>query len=905
MIVSDNLYKVDTSQKASERINHLNKRRSQLIAARSHISKKMAKGYLDYVGISKEAWEWRFQSVYTEGGEQNRIDEMTGDAIDTPVKRCKFLSAEELNKRKYIPLEIVRDKVDDYTRDVTSREFELETLSVPYHNQRYIISHLVKEPYKTPEFRDALKQVVFDAAVKSTGFLRPVIYNIEKKISQPVVKEVGGRNSISFETTTEKTRVGLKLEAVDPETVFVDPAATEPKECFIITPYEVEELVNRFPMLEEYIPELTRLGSDNQKAKKGLLKKESLYNYHIAELLEEVYELADLNFLYYLNSSYFPDGNFSNYGAVSKGFQEFESNGRNLLFGDGNASAFYENALNFSLPEDRKRKSYFVTEYYNLNPDKDGKTTYCVYIGDILLLETQVMEPFNDLPLVPIYVNKKKRGYYGTALTEYFSNFQDEYNEDNHAQRLATAITGKPLLLINDSAISSIYHPDKQIVIEKSSPITTIHVTEMSIDNGINMGSPITPINTTTGTAENILASRKAEVINNMERQFPSIKTLSAASSPEAQKDIMWSRDLLTNNIISEISISLEKLAYKVFPSRLLELKLLSKDLNISIPVFEGSPNEVKIRVESTDAKVEKAQEDRIKELTQLYKDQVDQVKEQIKQDPNMGGQITQQVIGQISNEVVGQFLQNSGSPLPEDPEQLQVLIQQAAQDPQIKQVIDEQIASTGEQLIDAQLTDMAMKQVEPPQDLDMYFSFQTLKELSSLQKAFKFSFKRSQKEIQAAMNNFIQTIKPFEQFTPYNIQLTEFLKMAIENAGYNPNQMLVDKPPTPIDISRAEQTRLTEIVSYDKIPAVFARFLNDKAGQEIFSEDTLIASMEKMLNMETQIKAQEIQVRGQVKAQTNMIQESNKVQLNAEMSNADIVRNQVISEASQPQINI
>jgi hypothetical protein len=531
MIVSDNLYKVDTSQKALNTINHLNRRRSQLIQARSHISKKMAKGYLDYVGISKEAWEWRFQAVYTEDGEQNQIDELTGDIIETPTKKCRFISAEELNKRKYIPLEIVRDKLDDYTRDVTSREFELETLSVPYHNQRYIISHLVKEPYKTPEFRDALKQVVFDASVKGTGFLRPIIYDIEKEVSQPVVKQVKGRNVISFESKTQKTKLGLKIEAVDPETVFIDPSSSEPKECFIITPYEVEELVERFPMLEDYIPELERLSSDNPKNKKGQLKKECLYNYHIAELIEEVYELGDLSFLYYLNNSYFPDGRFGSPTEVSSNFNEFTSNGSNLLFGEGKAGSFYDNALNFSLPEDRRRKSYFVTEYYNINYN-----TYCVYIGDILLLESQIIEPFNDLPLVPIYVNKKKRGYYGTPLTEYFSNFQDEYNEDNHAQRLATTITGKPMLLVNDSAISSLYHPDKQIVIEKSSPLTTIHVTEMGVDNGINMGSPITPINTTTGTAENILASRKAEIINNMERQFPSIKTLSAASSPEAQK---------------------------------------------------------------------------------------------------------------------------------------------------------------------------------------------------------------------------------------------------------------------------------------------------------------------------------------------------------------------------------
>jgi len=900
MIVSDNLYKVDTSQKALNTINHLNRRRSQLIQARSHISKKMAKGYLDYVGISKEAWEWRFQAVYTEDGEQNQIDELTGDIIETPTKKCRFISAEELNKRKYIPLEIVRDKLDDYTRDVTSREFELETLSVPYHNQRYIISHLVKEPYKTPEFRDALKQVVFDASVKGTGFLRPIIYDIEKEVSQPVVKQVKGRNVISFESKTQKTKLGLKIEAVDPETVFIDPSSSEPKECFIITPYEVEELVERFPMLEDYIPELERLSSDNPKNKKGQLKKECLYNYHIAELIEEVYELGDLSFLYYLNNSYFPDGRFGSPTEVSSNFNEFTSNGSNLLFGEGKAGSFYDNALNFSLPEDRRRKSYFVTEYYNINYN-----TYCVYIGDILLLESQIIEPFNDLPLVPIYVNKKKRGYYGTPLTEYFSNFQDEYNEDNHAQRLATTITGKPMLLVNDSAISSLYHPDKQIVIEKSSPLTTIHVTEMGVDNGINMGSPITPINTTTGTAENILASRKAEIINNMERQFPSIKTLSAASSPEAQKDIMWSRDLLTNNIISEVSVSLEKLAYKVFPSRLLELKLLSKDLNLAIPAFEGSPNVDTIRVESTNEALQKAQDRKIKELTELYKQQIEQVKEQIKQDPNMGGQIIQQALTQITNEVVGQFLQQSGAQLPEDPEQLQALVQQTTQDPQIKGVIDEQMASVGDKIIDAQLTEIATKQVQPPEDRDIYYSFEMLDVLSTLQKAFKFSFKRSQKEIQAAMNNFIQTIKPFEQFTPYNIELTEFLKMAIENAGYNPNQMLVDKPPSPIDISRAEQTRRTEIVSYDKIPAVFARFLNDQAGQEVFTEDSLIASMQKMLEMETQIKAQEIEVRGQVKAKTDMIKESNKAQISAEMSNADMVRNQVINQTSQPEMNI
>src|SRR6476646_10358177 len=128
-------------------------------------------------------------------------------------------------------------------------------------------------------------------------------------------------------------------------------------------------------------------------------------------------------------------------------------------------------------------------------------------------------------------------------------------------------VTGKPTLLVDSSRIDLNYHPGGEITISKNTPFTLVHSGEIN-ENGTGGGLAISPVALTNGSSESITESRKNGALANMERQFPNLKSLSASSTPDSQREIIWSRDLFANSILQKVSNSLTKLAYKVFPAK-------------------------------------------------------------------------------------------------------------------------------------------------------------------------------------------------------------------------------------------------------------------------------------------------------------------------------------------------
>jgi len=891
MIISQELFKPDTSDKAKEYIQRLNNRRGQLVYARKYISSKMAKGYLDYQCINKNIFNWRFETVYNDLGEVE-VESEDGEFLKKMTQQCSFKSAEQYYNQAYFRNKLVQNKIDDYHRELISRDYSLEVKSIPYQDSRYVITNLIKQKFETPEFKDNLSKAVFDSMVKGTGFLRPIIYDNE---SEKKILNINKKGEIEWETVKTSTNSGLTLERLDPETVFVDPGSSNPKELFICTPYEVEELLWKYPSLSKYIPVLDRLNLNNAvNTPDNVINRERLYNYHVGELLYQTYELASVKNLGLFDSYYDTYGNYITPG-IGKETGTVSRTG-NILFDRNKGGENWNDYLSHTLPTERIRSSYIVNEYYNVEQD-----LYVVYIGNIILWKSAILEPFKDLPIIPIYTDNKHDGYYGTPLTEKISEFQDEYNYHNHLETLATKVTGKPFILVDDSRLNTKYHTDGVIELSESSPINFVHMDRLP-ESGMSAGSPMVPIPLTNGGSESITQNRKNTITASLENQFPSLKQLVAGSSPEMQRDMIWSRDLQSNEIMRNLEISLSKLAYITFIVKTVELQKFRNKFGETIPSFETGGGNRDLVISFDEKEEQKNKQDKIAELTRLYENQIKQAVESMKQaqDPN-AVQIMNEVRDSIQKEVVTAYLQKMGNSFNMMPdEEKNNMVQGAVNDPAVKSTIDALMQEQGMEEVDAKLSQLVSSQITPPVDMSIYINFGLIKNWIELRKEFVFSFKKSLKEQQQAIMDMLNTVKPLADTLGFYVDTKELMNNIITAYGFNPEKMLIQNPAAPNTIATSKNAKLTEIVSYDKNYMVYAQFLNDKYGKEIFTPDMLMEWDNKKGQMELALKQQEISTRNVSKAQTDIIKSDHSSKL-------DSLTNPMPTEQNltQPQENI
>ena len=108
MIFSEQIFKVDSSSKAREQIEHLNRRRAELVSARTFITKRMAQGTLDYRGVTRDAWVWRFETVYNDVQEETQ-DDGTGELKTVLTTSCSFKTAEQFYDMPYFTYKICQD----------------------------------------------------------------------------------------------------------------------------------------------------------------------------------------------------------------------------------------------------------------------------------------------------------------------------------------------------------------------------------------------------------------------------------------------------------------------------------------------------------------------------------------------------------------------------------------------------------------------------------------------------------------------------------------------------------------------------------------------------------------------------------------------------------------------------
>ncbi len=897
MFYSDSIFFAQTSDDDMKMIVKLNKRRSTFINKRFNITMQMVKGILDYNCLTKDKFLWRFETIANTDQQPIKKNDQEDISNTKPQTRDSFYTPEEMyNNMAYLTDNIVKDKIDEIYNEIVSRDFELQVKSMPYQNQKYIVQSLINQPFKTPQAELAWKQSVFDALTKNTGFLRTIIQDKNNSYKVANIRNKDGKYKLDWVKNTPNRELTTQIVSVDPETVFIDPATDNPQECFIISPIELHELKVKFPFLDKYIFDSDDLESNKLDYGKiendyNLKKvfKEQPYAYHIGESLIELYKLKDLNESIFTNIVGQQRANDMFNGNLSiKGSTEGLP-----VFAPTHGSMFWNGILsNRSLPTMLKRNNYFINEYYNVPDD-----LYVCWVGHVILYQGPILEPYKEIPLVPIHANKKNQGFYGTMLTDSLVAYQEEYNEIRHQQRLISKLLGKPTLLVDDSKINSDYHPDKKIVLADISPFTTIHLNSQDNAMSEDIGVPISALNINYGT-DNILEARKARLIAEMEKKYPNLKAIAMNSNPEMQREIIWSRDLNTNVILKELSLSFSQLAAKIFITRIFELKALAGD-GVPIPSFENSDNSILLMIDDTLENSINTQKKVQKAFEQMYQQQVVKVAESIVKDGKTVPALKQQVIQQILQQV----LEGVGK-LGANPDEQSQVMEAAMQDPKIQQVVQELYQKEGVQKVQQIILEQAKSQVQMPVDNNFYLCLEDLDNIFKVQKEFEFSFKKSIKEQQTAMQTFLAMATPLQNLLPQIFSPKGFLEELCIMQGLDPNKIIRDKIPTPEDMIQQQNTKM--YFGADKNPTIAADFYNKMRGEKVASKDSWMQDYQEQKQIDSQIAIFENQAKMEAKTKSKIaIEQAKPIQepyssvskINGEMSNINQENNPNIGE--------
>lgn len=884
MFLADSDLKIDRSKKAQETIRRLDSLLSEFIGKKRYVHKKMTKGFLDYHGLNTKKFSWRFESMFDEKGELAEEYDELGISTVKPRVQNTFITPETFFDMEYQTIKHVQDKVDEYYNDIASRNYSVGVKTLPYAEIRYIFNNLLNKKFDTHIFKTELQKAQFDAAVKGTGFIRVNFHDKEQTFK-------------SLKNTPLKTKTGVSLERIDPEDVFVDPGATDPKEMFIVSSYEVSELINKFPILKKkrLIQELnTHNILDENYDEETYIKKSWRRPRHVGETLLELYTLKDLEDERY---AYLLGGIHEQNGIEQRGDRS-----QYTVFNNGFGSYFYNNFSNAwvgETPEERRKQQYEVVEYYDIN-----RGLYIVYIDDIILYQgiedgvttegeenKGIPEPFKDLPIVPIYMDNKHTNFYGEPLTEYFASTQDMITEADHNQRLSMLI--KDTLIIDADQLNEDYHPNGQITMTQNAPFNTIHIKPELMDGKLQPA--ITPISFT-GNSAVANQNRKNDLFNISERQFPSLKGIVASNAPEAQRDSMYSRDLRVNLIIKRQCHALSELAYKVFIAVIYELQYFSPDPKITIPMYEGASIERGFTIADNNKDLDKLKENKAKELEQLYLDQVNQKMEEYKQRPEILKPMIEQVKQEIQMKViqsptVQQLFPNG---LGNTPEEQSASIQALLQNQQIVNAIRQTEASELENVVNTRLADMAKQEVQPIPDNNYYLSIESLNNYTKLIDLINFSFEKSRLERENEAMRFVNMMKPLEQFGGFTLNLEGIMKEIAIASGYDPELVIAKSVPPPAKMYELMNSRLqvSENLSLDKNPGLVAQMANDRLGTEKYTEESIIASQVAMAQAMQALKIEEITARNVTKAETNIVQGQAMEQIKAQIAQGQMAQN-------------
>lgn len=869
MIYNKNLIKPNNGKQAQETIYNLNNMLYRFVEQKLPITAKMAKGFLDYSGISRDAWKWRFEQMYNENGDVHSDDmqtvlENTGLIPENikPQFACEPLSPEQYFGFSWQTIEVVRDKVDEFLDDINNRKISAGIQSVPYKNLESSFSYLINSKMSTPESKASLEHAIFMSAVKGVGFLRPVLYDIETSKYIPTFGKKGLEDKSKWKETIVKDKAGVVIESVDPERVFVDTSAPNPKDLFIVTPLDPSEIVYRFPMLQNRIYEYMedREKADVMLSEGVLLNKTRMFTYHAGEQIKEIYDAG--SFFYDKYKNYFlRDRSLMPEGIVKSGYG-------NYIFSSHGGGRFWDNFLYQRMAEERKAEGYFLIEYFDVVKD-----IYVAYIDDTILYEGPIPYTYKGSPITPIKLNSRGEGFFSDPITEMFAPFQDQQTQINMKQRVTEIATGSNLMTIDTDQIDEMRHPGKQIELSVYAPIQQVHIKDTVSESGVRPPA-IQPITFNNGS-DNALNNRLVFLQTVLERQFPSLKQLIASNTKEGQTNIIYSRDAKTNSYLRNITNSLSNFGILLLHFILMEFRYFNSSLkDATVPLYEGSREQATIYIASTEDDLKRAKEGFETELDNLYKAQLNAFIDEMFNNADVVNPMFMQIKQQIENQVVGQILERSGMQ-PASQEDMQVKRDAILTDPANAQIVNEQVAKQAPDIIKSQLAEMGKQQIPRPQDTRIYLSFEDLNNYEKLVEAVKITFDKTLFERQQEMLGVLNAIQPIVNYTPFVMKYDEYVKEVLLANNQNPADWLQPKQPTGAKMVEQLNARTNYFFDLLKNPVVTAKYLNENLGQEVFSPEMLIQGLAMQEQAMTDIKIKEIQARGDVKTTTDVTKQT------------------------------
>lgn len=790
-----------------ELLQILNEKLGTFVTKKEKQIKLAMRGYLAYYGINKNKLEWRFK-----GSEELRTEAKTEDEIDSDNSQIKKIirgvsdkTFENLYNFEYPNSLLAKLKTNELLLE-TDRDFDF---SVQVEKQSFttsIVYGILKNQLKSQDFKKTLIKAKTFAAKKGVGFLHIDYIDSYKE---------GNKN-------------GVKITALDSDSVLVDPDSEKPLEGFIIRKYNCAELIERYPCVKEFFDKKKdKTKYSKIKSKGDELMSGSGFPYNRAEQIVESYEANHLN-------------------SVDDGFYKIKDSDWNGY--SKKCDKYFYNIFNGDISN---KTNYKVTEYYNI-PER----FYCVYIDNYVMYEGDLPDWVDQMPITPIYVNREKIDYFGYPMALMFESYQNKHDYLELQQKFLEKMLGKTTLVINDNSLNPEYHEDGQINIVDSSPITTIHLNQIFGDK--DRGAGIIPLNFNNG-AYGVIQSEKANNLNQLNTDYTSIRSMALGSDP-TRSETTIEVDPLAKSIITDIGIQLSDFARLLLKYKFAEYKEFKNG-----DIIETDIEKRRVYISETEQDKKSLIEKHLKEM-QGNRDK--EVKDEIKKVENSpeAGAMQAEIIKTIKDAEITKFIQEANIGIPN-----QEVLAQMEKDDEINQKVSEIYQKEGSKLLEQRIALMAENNVPRVENKNIYFAEEDLDTVMGMEKEFQFSFKETTKEKALRLSSMVASLKPFEGMTDMVLNVKNMVAEIVLSHGFNPVELMIDRPYDPDAVFRTRNTKdmINIQVDSEELKAPYmSKVLNEK-----ITVDQLLANKEKVERMKLAMKIEEIDATNASKAKANLIQ--------------------------------
>lgn len=846
MLFSPDLYeniKPDTKRfKESQNLAcELRRRRDYLNLKMVPLKRKWANSEMMANRVSRDAIYHRFCA------EPDRAGKQTADGIQGTSK------TNETREGRYVCTPLIQQKVDQIKEEYCSRTFDCNVKSLAKQEHNYLIQFLQDEVFKSSDFNKAHYSAFEDAVVKGTGFLRTKLYDIRNEEEYVVFKKgkKGARKSFDYVKEEIVSGKGLIPEYVDVEDVIIDPSVENPHECFICSHLDLYEAQKMFPSLKNYFwdvfnDEVNKSKENkNELRDKGYILPETLSFYKVGKFFVDAYKEPDFystitrnkkseytdNVVHDINT---PSNMNTNWFDNAVGYDSFNNIWGKYYFGNGYDS------LNNLLYRDK----YLLTEYYYWGPN----SRYVVMIGDFILYDGPMIEPFRDNPLTPLYFNYKKgNGIFGKSLPEKVYESVLELNEVEIKKKVAINISSAVMMGVDESQLE-----------DSDTPIEVKPFTTIALRNSLDTTKPMRPLEQIgiQNPGIELQQFRGESLKQEIEKIYPDITALTNQLPKEEIESIFYSRSLKINLILKTNAEQLSDYAHKVFLNKLRELEYFEEEGKpFILPVADNRPERQRaIFVRKSREELSEVFNTVQEALGMQYEQEVMMNAQQLQQDPE-----TQQQLAQIQEQ--GKAMLSKA---------IEAKNKQGNVDPNIIKQLEATVQKDVEERGKAFLMQKASQMTPKPLDENMYISYDDISYIKG-SVDIRFQFNKTKKEIQRDILEFVNFVNS-NQLSQVSVDMTAVARQFAVAYDLNPS-VVMSESLTPLQTMQAINSR-----SHIYMDAAKNAKFYDYFSKQFYNMD--VNTMEDMTMVE-KMKTQEIIKREAAKVanegQSSVLQKSHE----------------------------